>query len=111
MAYKLEGIYKLSNPDTITNTKTNLTLHLRKRRKPSRTKPDYFLSINQPTYTYISSLYQSPSKRQAEKLGNGLVSFDNLKITNPTEVTLYFDYQNQDYILEKQSDKAVIKLI
>lgn len=106
MSYRLEGTYRVSN-DTITNPDTKLTLHLRKRKKPSKSKPDYFLSVNKPTYTYISSLYSAPNKSQRQKLGDDTVSFDNLTTEQP-EVTLYFDYLNQDYKLEKIKDTAKI---
>jgi len=106
MSYKLEGIYRVTN-DTITNPETKLTLHLRRRKKPSKSKPDYFLSVNKPVYTYISSLYQTPNKIQRKKLGDDTISFDNLTSEKP-EVTLYFDYLNQDYKLEKIKDTAKI---
>lgn len=107
MAYQLEGTYRVSN-DTITNLDTKLTLQLRKRSKPSKNKPDYFLSVNYPTYTYISSVYKTPSKSQRQKIGDEPpVSFDNLSSEEP-ELRLYFDYQNQDYKLEKIKDTAKI---
>lgn len=106
MFFQLEGEYNVSN-NSITNPKTKLTLQLRRRKKPSRNKPDYFLSVNKPTYTYISSLYQLPNKNQRAKLDKQ-VSFDNLAQTDKPEVTLYFDYQNQDYKLEKIKDTAKI---
>lgn len=108
MSYKIEGEYTITSQSTITNTKTNITLHLRKRKKPSKTKPDYFLSINKPAYEYISSIYLSPTKRQLQKL-NQTVSFDNLSTNNQPDVVLYFDYQNQDYKLEKIKEKARIE--
>lgn len=108
MTLKIEGEYSFTNKDRIKNNQTNITLHLRKRKKTSKNKPEYFLSVNSPDYEYISSLYSSPNKRQLEKINRTNPGAAFIQ-SNQQPVSLFFDYQNKDYRLIKTNSTAMIE--
>ena len=108
MTLKIEGEYSFTNKDRIKNQQTNITLHLRKRKKQSKNKPEYFLSVNTPEYAYISSLYSSPNKRQLEKINRTDPGVAFMQ-TNQKPISLFFDYQNKDYRLVKTDSTAMIE--
>ena len=121
----IKGKYNATTPSILTNKKTGVTVHLRQRKNVKGDKPTYFLSVNNPNYQYISSLYTKPNKRQLAKLWGAKQSKPDLikglkeYKANPSfetkniefDNTLFFDYNRVDYRLVLEEKTVTIEPI